>query len=173
MKYLVIKDCPGFKVGDVVDPIPSPVYHQEDRVCGKGLLNQSMPLYTVKDHPDYFQPMWFNFGDKIRNKKWDTDRFFIPQMARSSSTPNYIRFDGISSVKNDSGLEYDCLDQSKWEFYQEPKKKNIVRMAPALCKLYGRSWITTELFKTLEHAKSQMGFIKWPANDNMWVEVEE
>jgi len=71
---------------------------------------------------------------------------------------------------------YDCFyfNDDFWIPYEEPKKK--IRMAPALCHDTDVYYLSCNLFTTEIDAIKEIGkerFICWPANDNMWVEVEE
>lgn len=78
---------------------------------------------------------------------------------------------------NGSAASFDYGDSDDWEFYVEPKKK--VRKAPALMfypnTVTDKEYISSAVYATESEARGHLGlmFIKWPANDNMWVEVEE
>lgn len=100
MKYLVIKDCPGFKVGDVVETY-----------CN-GFLKSELNIIPEK-YPEYFQPMWFNFGDKIKRISWSKG-YFVPERY----DPVSKSFHGV--LKKGTPIRCsDCLDKSQWEFYKE------------------------------------------------------
>ena len=68
------------------------------------------------------------------------------------------------------------LKKENFEEYTPPKKKKIVRMAPALYRRTSdcRIMVGDFLFISEAKAKEYCGdhFIKWPANENMWCEVE-
>lgn len=44
-------------------------------------------------------------------------------------------------------------DSYKWELYEEPKKKKIVRMAPALIKIFGSYRFADWMFASEQEAK--------------------
>lgn len=74
-------------------------------------------------------------GKKIRREKWprnmyiSIDTFFQPGFISSE----YLRDD--------------------WEIYEEPKKKRIVKMWPALCSSYnGGYYLTDSIYKSIEDA---------------------
>lgn len=151
MKYLVIKDCPGFKVGDVVETISiaSPSN-------SKGIRFTKDISYRVDEHPEYFKPMWFNFGDKIRRKDWKKGDYFIP------GSYNHLTNSFMSKSKYGSCRYSNCLNQDEWEFHKEPEEKIMnendfkcffelcARNEPTLLlNLLGSSWME-DIYKSFK-----------------------
>lgn len=114
MKYLVIKDCPGFKAGEIIEPIN---YHPNPEFTGHTMYSKN----DVDCFPEYFQPMWFNFGDKIRVKSWkQKEEFFIPtKIVPTSDGGIMFRGERRTGGTTHWGVA-DCLNQDNWEFYKEP-----------------------------------------------------
>lgn len=124
MKYLVIKDCPGFKVGEIVETFPAPAK----------TIFTSYPYdvkYVVTDFPEYFAPMWFHFGDKIRQKEWEPNVYFIPEKVDTDSGVYTYQFEGRfyelfgqEFIPTANRFWYQsCLDQDQWEFYKEDSEE--------------------------------------------------
>lgn len=77
-------------------------------------------------------------------------------------------------VDNKGNEDYWCMfNQLEWE---EVKPKKTVKMAPALgmTEDHQEYGITGVVFTSEQAAKSWLNeyFVKWPANENSWVEVE-
>lgn len=131
MKYLVIKDCPGFKSGDVVESFNDSL--KRELICRA----PEFPVYLPDKTTEYFQPMWFNFGDKIIPRDVAAYSgfgknifYFIPTSyvggkffgdlhyqtyKATNDTNEYTRYDSFE----------DCLKQSRWEFYKETEEKIV------------------------------------------------
>jgi len=120
MKYLVIKDCPGFKVGRIVEAVNTTL----GRKAYLDQLNFDGDGYLVGLFPEYFKPMWFNFGDKIRRKDWDDDRYFIPTRCKVDISGSGV-INPLFLGKNECNHDhwYGELNQDTWEFYK-PKFNN-------------------------------------------------
>lgn len=116
-------------------------------------------------------------GAKVRNPKWGPEDYkwlkvlYVGKESFFCEAENGTQF--AFPLKSYFGL-------NNWELYEEPvKKKKIVRMAPALFKYgYGIYEITDTLYENADSARINMEFamgqffVKWPASDTMWVEVE-
>lgn len=118
-----------------------------------------MPKITEKD-----------FGKKMRQLNWDPEVWFMPLAFHPQAFSN-----SIIGVNNAWEID-DFFQEHSWSPVEEPKKKVIKRMAPALnydrChKYYAQSQV---LYESEEKARTDnpIDFFKWPANDTSWVEVE-
>lgn len=104
-------------------------------------------------------------GKKLRLKDWASLMWAVPEFVLSNGY-----FVGVDRNK-DTCVFYDECD---WELYTEPKKTITKRMAPALIRSEGYYRISYQLFASEEIAKNNLSksFIKFPANENLWCEVE-
>lgn len=150
MKYLVIKDCPGFKVGDVVESFKDSL--KRELICRA----PEFPVYLPDKTTEYFKPMWFNFGDKIRRKDWKKGDYFIP------GSYNHLTNSFMSKSKYGSCRYSNCLNQDEWEFHKEPEEKIMnendfkcffelcARNEPTLLlNLLGSSWME-DIYKSFK-----------------------
>lgn len=120
-------------------------------------------------------------GQKVRYCTWEpADHYILKDVGLK-----YV------IVGSEDGLDMDVFDNDdNWEFYEEPEesKKNVKRMAPALfilqrltkdCWLINsdKFYFSSQLYASAEEAREDSdrlcyGFVKWPANETSWVEVE-
>ena len=110
-----------------------------------------------------------HFGLKLRKKHWLNNNYFIP--LGFSQNNKYV----IGENTNGDGDEW-ASNIDEWEFYEEPKKKVIKRLAPAVIDNDGRGdfSITHVLYESEECARQSYGkfFVKWPASESMFIDVE-
>lgn len=116
-----------------------------------------MPPITEKD-----------FGKKMRLPSWDSC-FFIPLAITKSGSVVGEDWQGNGCVWENSDFWYDD--------YEEPKKKVIKRMAPALCRSdYNKEiyFLSQNIYESKEKAELDYPkkIIKWPASEAMFVEIE-
>lgn len=116
-----------------------------------------MPPITEKD-----------FNKKMTLPTWADEDFFIP-----------LGFNPFISGKVVGVGPYGKVDHwgtnNCWIPYEEPKKKVIKRMAPALfAAASGKYLVSTTMFQSEEAARAEIvyKFIKWPASEAMFVELE-
>lgn len=117
-----------------------------------------MPKITEKD-----------LGNKMKEEGWEKD-YFIPLIFCSNKT----EIIGILySAFHGKEINFTLKNTEYWLPYEEPNKKVTKRMAPALIGSDTKKLITSVLFESEENAKRLLdGFIKWPASESMWVEIE-
>lgn len=121
-------------------------------------------------------------GKKVRWCNWRFDSDPLYCVITAVGVENILAINIYRDGVIPSGIckrEWSWDNDDLWEFYEEPKKKKIVRMAPALLKYVSGAYaITDRVYENADLARKNvefaMGefFIKWPANDNMWVKVE-
>lgn len=93
-------------------------------------------------------------GAKVRRKEWNRDAFDT--------------FEGSSTA-----ISLLALRADDWELYEEPKKKRIVKMWPALHLHHGDSYfITNGIFPTIEDARHQAPLAIRLATEYPAIEVE-
>jgi len=110
-------------------------------------------------------------GKKVRRESWEIDSYLEIKFVGEK------KFFASEKNGNEGSWLNEDPDNYPWEFYEAPKSKRIVRMAPALSKNYAGNWlITFEVYSSREEATKKnpadQENLKWPANDNMWVEIE-
>jgi len=132
--------------------------------------------------PSYEEPkpeVWFEEGKVYRRK--DSGKYcrFIKEEGRApkieySRTPDFKSSHTIRVT-----LLADWIEEAFEEYVPKPK---TIRMAPALIILYELNLegieeteysLTDKLFRSEDEAKRYLesAFIKWPASDNLWVDV--
>lgn len=113
-----------------------------------------MPKITEKD-----------FGKKFTKEGFEGFNYFIP--LAFTSKRELLGEDEAGCIR----FPVNC---DNWFPYEEPKKKVIKRMAPALCYNGLEYYITQDLYESEEAAKKNCPnhFIKFPASESLWVEIE-
>jgi hypothetical protein len=111
-----------------------------------------------------------HFGKKITWVTWNQNdgvKWFVPHAFCFKNPNRMYGFDSEGKVNT-------FLNDELWDPFEEPPKKVIKRMAPALIKTeFNAYYITTDLFESEQHMKNTIGNgIKFPASENMWVEIE-
>jgi len=115
-----------------------------------------------------------HFGKKLRRSHWLNMGYFIPLGFNQNKTLV------IGETADGYGDSWDVCHED-WVLFEEPKKKVIKRLAPAL--IWAKSnivikdeWycLSPHLYETYEEAKKYQGpyFVKWPASYNMFIDVE-
>lgn len=135
---------------------------------------------------------WVVPGKKYINEKSKCE-YYIPQKFLNNSNKWYGSWHTIepNELCNEGWLLFSMINKQEWIEYKEPKK--TIRMAPAFIKngdpLSPYCFISTALFSSkkdachyystlYENIDERLGtlhkykVIKWPANENLWVEVE-
>lgn len=112
-----------------------------------------------------------HFGKKLRRQDWSKDGFFIPL---GFSTNNKFVIGEHTSGVSDHWASF----INDWELYEEPKKKVIKRLAPALLtdttSKIETYFLSSGLYSSFDEAQMEWEeyAVKWPASENMFVEVE-
>lgn len=108
-----------------------------------------------------------HFGKKMRRTDWDDDDWFIP-LGFSLDEKLII---GESFVGGSDHWKV----FGDWVPFEEPKKKVIKRMAPALWRRDDlECYVSSIIFTSEEEARKNFGdsLIKWPASESMFCEIE-
>lgn len=113
-------------------------------------------MSTQKDFP-------FKVGQRIFNPGWTGNKYMEVL---------YVGTKQVFIITSDGDEEMHCYDFFERYLPYSPPKKTI-RMAPALVKQGNNYTLSYKFYKTYEEAKIACngGFIQWPANDSMWVDV--
>lgn len=115
-----------------------------------------------------------HFGKKMRRSSWLNRGYFIPLGFNQNKTLV------IGVTADGYGDNWDVCHED-WVLFEEPKKKVIKRLAPALVKYRSSEFISVfwhALFESNQEAEdyfsstSEPALIKWPASDNMFIDVE-
>lgn len=114
-----------------------------------------------------------HFGKKMRRKVWTADEWFIP-LGFSHHRRSVIGEWGLNY--DEAGIAFEShLDD--WVPFEEPPKKVIKRMAPALCRSdYNKEiyFLSQNIYESKEKAELDYPkkIIKWPASEALFVEIE-
>lgn len=110
-----------------------------------------------------------HFGKKLRRSSWLNRGYFIPLGFNQNKTL-------VIGETSDGYGDHWYVWHEDWVLLEEPKKKVIKRLAPAVIDNDGRGdfSITHVLYESEECARQSYGkfFVKWPASDNMFIDVE-
>lgn len=108
-----------------------------------------------------------HFGKKMRRSIWLNTSYFIPLGFNQNKT--------LVIGESDSGLGYSWdVRHEDWDLFEEPKKKSIKRLAPALCCYNRKFYISDHVFSSEQEAKFwyNNALYRWPASESMFIEVE-
>lgn len=108
-----------------------------------------------------------HFGKKLRRSHWINKSYFIPLGFNQNKTL-------VIGETADGYSDNWYVWHEDWVLFEEPKKKVIKRLAPALFCCNNKYYISDHIFSSEEEAKVCYNSVlcRWPASESMFIEVE-